>query len=49
MKRTFGLMLLGAWLILTGLTQLLHLSFAGMGTLKAILATASGILLLLGL
>jgi hypothetical protein len=49
MKRTFGTLLLGAWLILSGLSHLLHLSFSGMGTLMAILATASGILLVLGL
>lgn len=49
MKRTFGTLLLGAWLILGGLAHLLHLSFSGMGTLMAGLATASGILLVLGL
>lgn len=49
MKRTIGIMLLGAWLILTGLAQLMHLNFSGMGTLMAILATASGVMLILGL
>jgi len=49
MKRTIGSLLLGIWLIFTGLAYLLHLSFSGMGTLMAILATASGILLILGL
>ena len=49
MKRSIGVLLLGAWLILTGLAHLLHLSFSGMGTLMAILATAAGVLLVLGL
>lgn len=49
MKRSIGVLLLGIWLIATGLSHILHLSFSGMGTVMAILATASGILLLLGL
>jgi len=49
MKRSIGSMLLAAWLILTGLAHLLHLGFSGMGTLMAILATAAGVLLVLGL
>lgn len=49
MKRSIGVLLLGIWLIFTGLAHLLHLSFSGMGTLMAILATASGILLIMGL
>ncbi len=49
MKRTFGVLLLAAWLIITGLTHILHLSFSGMGTVMAILAVAAGVLLVLGL
>jgi hypothetical protein len=49
MKRSIGVLLLSAWLVLTGLANLLHLSFSGMGTLMAILATAAGVLLALGL
>lgn len=49
MKRTFGSLLLAAWLIATGLAHLLHLSFSGMGTIMAIVATAAGALILLGL
>jgi hypothetical protein len=49
MKRSIGLLLLGIWLIFTGLAHLLHLSFSGMGTLMAVLAAASGILIILGL
>ncbi len=49
MKRSFGTLALGAWLILNGLSHLLHLSFSGMSMLMAILATAAGVLLILGL
>ncbi len=49
MKRTFGVLLLATWLIITGLTHILHLSFSGMGTVMAILAVAAGVLLVLGL
>ncbi|MDO8990663.1 MAG: hypothetical protein Q7U91_13650 [Sideroxyarcus sp.] len=49
MKRSIGVLLLATWLIITGLAHILHLSFSGMGTVMAILATASGVLLLLGL
>jgi len=43
-----GMLLLGIWLILTGLIPLLQLGFAGLGTLMAILALAAGVLILLG-
>jgi hypothetical protein len=49
MKRSFGVLLLSAWLIMTGLAHLLHFSFSYMGTVMAIVATAAGVLLLLGL
>jgi hypothetical protein len=49
MKRSIGVLLLGAWLILTGLAHLLHFSFSGMGTVMAGLATAAGIMIILGL
>jgi hypothetical protein len=49
MKRSIGLLLLGIWLIFTGLAHLLHLSFSGMGALMAVIATAAGILIVLGL
>jgi hypothetical protein len=42
------MLLLGIFLILTGLTQLLSLSFAGLPIIMAILAIAAGILILLG-
>ena len=46
--RNLGLLLLGMWLVLSGLVPLFHLSFSGLGTLMAILAIAAGALILLG-
>jgi hypothetical protein len=42
-----GLILLGIWLILTGLIPLLGLFFTGLSTIMAILAIAAGIFILL--
>jgi hypothetical protein len=42
------MLLLGIWLILTGLVPLLNLSFSGLGGLMAILALAAGIAILVG-
>ncbi len=39
-----GRLLLGIWLVMTGLIHLLNLSFSGMGTLMAVLAVAAGAL-----
>ena len=49
MKRSIGVLLLGAWLIVTGLSHLLHFSFSGMSMVMAVLATAAGVLIILGL
>lgn len=49
MKRTIGTLLLALWLIITGLTHLLHFSFAGMNTIMSGIAIASGIFIILGL
>jgi hypothetical protein len=46
--KNMGMLLLGIWLIVTGLLPLLHLSFSGLGTVMDILAVAAGALLLLG-
>ena len=46
--RNLGMLLLAAWLILTGLIPLLHLSFSGLGTVIAILAIAAGVLIVVG-
>jgi len=42
------MLLLAAWLILTGLIPLFSLSFSGLGTVMAILAIASGVLIVVG-
>jgi hypothetical protein len=48
LTKNLGMVLLGIWLILTGLVPLLSLHFSGLGTLMAILALASGALILTG-
>jgi hypothetical protein len=44
--KNFGMLLLSAWLILSGLVPLMHLSFSGLDLLMAILAIAAGALIL---
>jgi hypothetical protein len=46
LTKNLGMLLLGIWLILSGVIPLLHLSFSGLGTLMAILAIAAGALIL---
>ena len=46
--KNLGQLVLGAWLILTGLIPLLNLSFSGLGTLMAVGAIVAGALLILG-
>jgi hypothetical protein len=46
--KNLGMLLLGIWLIATGLIPLLNLSFSGLGTVMAILAIAAGALILVG-
>jgi hypothetical protein len=46
--KNLGMLLLGIWLIVTGLTPLLHLSFSGLGTVMAVLAIVAGALIVLG-
>jgi len=48
LTRNVGLLLLAIWLILTGLTPLLNLSFSGLHVLMAVLAIAAGALIALG-
>jgi hypothetical protein len=43
-----GMILLGIWLIMTGLIPVLKLNFAGLPVIMEILAIASGVLILLG-
>lgn len=46
--QNLGMLLLGVWLILSGLIPLLSLHFDGLGTLMAVLAIAAGALLIAG-
>lgn len=48
MKRSIGLLLLAAWLILTGIIPLINLSFAYLSTAMAVLAVVAGILIAIG-
>ncbi len=47
LSNNLGMLLLGIWLILTGLIPLLRLSFSGLNTLMAVLAIAAGALIAL--
>ena len=46
--RNLGTMLLGIWLVLTGLIQLVHLHFSGLSLIMAVLALVAGLLVALG-
>jgi len=46
--RNLGMLLLGIWLIATGLIPLLNLSFSGLRTFMAVVAIAAGALIIVG-
>ena len=46
--RNLGMLLLGIWLIISGLVPLLGLSVSGLGTILAVLAVVAGLLILVG-
>ena len=48
MKKGLGMLLLGAWLVLTGLISLAHLSFSGLSLIMAVLALGAGVLIIAG-
>jgi len=48
LTKNLGMILLGIWLIMTGLIPLLHLKFEGLGLIMAVLAIVSGVFILLG-
>jgi hypothetical protein len=48
LTRNVGMLLLGIWLILTGLLQIASISIAGLGIIMALLAIVAGILILMG-
>lgn len=47
-SRNLGTLLLGIWLVLTGLIQLIHLHFSGLSLLMAVLALIAGLLVVIG-
>jgi hypothetical protein len=48
LTKNLGMLLLGIWLVLTGLIPLLNLGVAGLSTLMAVLAIAAGVAILAG-
>jgi hypothetical protein len=48
LTRNVGMLLLGIWLILTGLLQIASISIPGIGIIMALLAIIAGILILMG-
>ncbi len=46
--KNLGMLLLGIWLIATGVIPLLNISFSGLGVVMAVLAIAAGVLILVG-
>jgi hypothetical protein len=46
--KNLGMLLLGIYLIASGVVPLLNLSFANMGIIMAVLAIAAGVLILIG-
>ena len=47
LPKNLGILLLGIWLIIYGLMQLLSISFSGLGVLMAIFAIVIGVLLIM--
>jgi hypothetical protein len=48
LTKNIGMLLLGIWLILSGLIPLLHLGFSGLGIFMTILAIVTGVFILIG-
>jgi hypothetical protein len=48
LTRSIGTLLLGIWLVLTGLIPLLSLSFSGLHMIMAVLAIVAGVLIVVG-
>jgi hypothetical protein len=48
LTKNLGFLLLGIWLIVTGLISVLSFTFAGLSLIMAVLAIAAGVLILLG-
>jgi hypothetical protein len=46
-KKNLGMLLLGIWLLVQGLSQVVTFNFSGMDTIMAVLAIAAGALIIL--
>ena len=46
--KNLGMLLLGIWLIATGVLPFVHINFANMGLVLSVLAIAAGVCILLG-
>ena len=47
LTKRYGMLLLGAWLVLTGLVRLIDFSFRGLGVVMAVVAIVAGVLIAL--
>jgi hypothetical protein len=48
LTKNLGMLLLGIWLIVTGLLQVVTIQVAGIGIILAVLAIVAGVLILMG-
>jgi hypothetical protein len=48
LPKNLGMILLGLWLIMTGLIPLLHFNFQGLSVVMAIFAGVTGVVILFG-
>jgi len=48
LTKNLGMLLLGMWLIVTGLLQVVSITIPAIGTILALLAIAAGVSILLG-
>ena len=48
LPKNLGMILLGLWLIMTGLIPLLHFNFQGLSVVMAIFAVVAGVMILFG-
>ena len=48
LPKNLGMILLGIWLIMTGLIPLLHFNFQGLSVVMAIFAVVTGLMILFG-
>jgi hypothetical protein len=48
LTKNLGMLLLGIWLVVTGLVQVFGISMPAMGTLLPLLAVVAGVFILLG-